>query len=219
MTNGCGSMLVPERASHQDQNDQPEQRGGFEMHQNDFTDSVFKAIDAAWFATTVKLDDFNSRGLKNGELHSELSRHWMRQLGASLHALARQTNPDAQLSRRGQPSEFLFDLVIHDSKTGFEYAGRRLWAVESEFAELNSNVLRDFAKLLWADVENRLFVCSKAAGLTVIEDVLSQIEISRGTLLLCRLPHPRSWLAGTDRSFKLSVLEDHKWVDVEPAST
>jgi hypothetical protein len=189
------------------------------MNQNDFAYLVFKAIDAAWFATTEKLNDFDGHSLKNGQLYSELSKHWLRQLGVSLHALARQTHPHAQLARRGQPSEFLFDLVIHDSKSGFQYAGKRLWAVESEFAELNSNVLRDLAKLLWADVENRLFVCSKAAGLKVIEDILSQIEISRGALFVCRLPHPRSWLAGTDRSFALTVFESHKWVDVKPAST
>jgi len=189
------------------------------MNQDDFADLVFKAIAAAWFATTEKLSDFNGHSLKNGKLHSELSKRWLGQLGASLHTLAKQTHPHAQLSWRGQPSEFLFDLVIHDSKSGFEYAGKRLWAVESEFAERNRNVLRDFAKLLWADVKNRLFICSKAAGLTVINDIPFQIEISRGALFVCRLPHPRDWISGTDRSFELTVFDGHKWGDVKPAST
>jgi hypothetical protein len=123
---------------------QPERGGGLEMNQNDFADLVFKAIDAAWLATTEKLNGSDGPSSKNGELHSELSKHWLEQLGVSLRALARQTHPHAQLSRRGQASEFLFDLVIHDSKSGFEHAGKRLWAVESEFAERNRNVLRDW---------------------------------------------------------------------------
>jgi hypothetical protein len=91
---------------------QPEQGGGLEMNQNDFADLVFKAIDAAWLATTEKLNGSDGPSSKNGELHSELSEHWLEQLGVSLCALARQTRPHAQLSRRGQPSEFLFDLVF-----------------------------------------------------------------------------------------------------------
>jgi hypothetical protein len=188
------------------------------MNQDDFPDRVFKAISAAWLATTEKLSDSDGHSSRNGELHSKLSERWLAKLGLSLHALAQQTHPHAQLSKRGQPSEFLFDLVIHDSESGFEYAGKRLWAVESEFAELNSNVLRDLAKLLWADVENRLFVCSKAAGLNVIENILPRIEISRGALFLCRLPHPRSWLSGADRSFALTMFDGHKWRNIKPAS-
>lgn len=187
------------------------------MNQDDFANLVFKAIGAAWLSTMEQLSEFTNHSLKNGELHSKLSKRWLTNLGASLEALAQRTRRDAQLSYRGRPREFLFDIVIHESRKGQEYAGKRLWAVESEFAELNKNVLHDFAKLLWADVENRLFICSKAEGITVIDEIQSQIKISDGTLFICRLPHPRDWLLGTDRSFNLREFRNQVWIDIKSA--
>jgi hypothetical protein len=142
------------------------------------------------------VEDLGARDPSGKASNRRLSDLWLRNVGEGLEKLAGQ---DARLYSRKHSGEFLFDLTIADA-TGL--LGKRLWAVESEFAKRSANVERDFAKLLWADVENRLFVYSESPRLKVFE-LAKNMNVTAGRFYICSLPHPSRWTFGRAEAISL----------------
>jgi hypothetical protein len=177
------------------------------------SEKLYGAIAAARTATAAQESEFSS--LSGGKLHRRRSSCWLEKLGSSLEGLFPGGSPKAELRRANNGGEFLFDLIVHDSQNEWPFTGRRLWAVECEFAKRNKNVLRDFSKLLWADAENRLFICVDSKYLTIVRDMKSRIKVTHGHLFVCYMPHPVDWNSSKDGPFSLYKFQDYEWVGVK----
>jgi hypothetical protein len=164
-------------------------------------DELRSIVTCAYQAT---IDDVEIPENKGGARNRCLSSKWIKNLGDGLIAFETNRCDVPKVYSREHDKEFLFDLAIEDGSKCF---GRRLWAVESEFAMRNAHVSRDFAKLLWADVDNRLFIHSTSRRLE-IEACAREARVSRGDFYVCNLPHPEGWPLRHNEAISLFAIKD-----------
>lgn len=152
------------------------------------SDEVIRCLTTACARLSSALAN-SKENLSGGALHRYRSRLWLKELAEVLEGNGTTT------SREKTKNEFLFDIVVVENPLEAKsFFGKRIWAVESEFARRTKEVSRDLAKLTWAAADNRLLIISKSDPLkTHLRSLSESISIQAGTLFVAHMPHPEHW--------------------------
>lgn len=195
------------------------------------TDELKDLITSA-LRTTLSEVTPNDSNDKPGKDHHTKSQNWVKYLALEIERYYNDEKGYDLVSffNRRKPSinsslddvkEFLFDITVAEIKSikgsSLSFISRPVWQIESEFAELLKETIRDFQKLISGNAPFKMMVGPLNPNNDSSEyRKITQVPASyiSGNLFFLFITHPENWKKGEEMIWKLYKWNVKDWGEI-----